>query len=224
MCPGLSGAPNLWAYASNRCGIATNKRAVSQIQTQELSILPRQSPCQIGLANKRCWICHNVTQNVCRSFSGAPELESNGSRSCGFARNQPVGVSYSDTAIQYHHDLLYCQIGLPNLWCAIYLNETHDIWPVFSGAPESGWIEHCPLFWLRHVYVARGFRCTSQSLLTNVSKPFSASCSIFDSGHSAWDRPARELVILLINWLHLILVINNNKQEHQWNPTRAVSD
>ena len=49
----------------------------------------------------------------------------------------PVGVSYSDTAIQYRHDLLYCQIGLPNLQCAIYLNETHDIWPAFSGAPES---------------------------------------------------------------------------------------
>jgi hypothetical protein len=28
-----------------------------------------------------------------------------------------VGVSHSDTATQYRHDILYCQIGLPN-WIA----------------------------------------------------------------------------------------------------------
>ena len=195
MCPGLSGTPEFEACASNRCGIATNKWAVSQIQTQDLSILPGESPCPIGLANKRCWISHNTTQNVCRWFSGYPDLESNGSKSCGFARNQPVGVSYSDTPIRYRYHLLYCQIGLPNLQCTIYLNETHDIWPGISGAPESRWIGHCSLFWLQNVYVARGFRCISKSLLTNDSKPFAAAFSIFNSGHLSWDRPARELVI-----------------------------
>jgi hypothetical protein len=94
-----------------------------------------------------------------------------------------VGVSYSDTAIQYRHDILYCQIGLPNLQCVIYRNETHGIWPGFSGAPESCWIVHGSLFWRRYVYVATGFRCTSKSLLTNESKPFAASFSKFNPGH-----------------------------------------
>jgi len=75
-----------------------------------------------------------------------------------------VGVSYSDTAIQNHHDILYCQIGLSNLQCVIYRNETHDMaygqyspvclkvvelcmvryfdvdmcrWPQVSGAPQN---------------------------------------------------------------------------------------
>jgi len=53
------------------------------------SIWSRQSPCQIGFSNKWCWICHTTTQNICRQFSGAPEHESNGSKSCGFAQDQP---------------------------------------------------------------------------------------------------------------------------------------
>jgi hypothetical protein len=34
MCPGLWGAPELWPYPSNWCGIATNEQAVTQILTQ----------------------------------------------------------------------------------------------------------------------------------------------------------------------------------------------
>jgi hypothetical protein len=49
-----------------------------------------------------------------------------------------VGVSYSVTAIQCRHDILYYQIGLPNLQCVIYRNETHAIWPGISRAPGSG--------------------------------------------------------------------------------------
>jgi hypothetical protein len=39
-----------------------------------------------------------------------------------------VSVSYADTAIQKFHDILCWQIGLPNLQCMIYQNESHDIW------------------------------------------------------------------------------------------------
>jgi len=49
-------------------------------------------------------------------------------KAAAFPRISRVRVSYSDTAIQYRHDLLYCQIGLPDLQCAIYPNATHDIW------------------------------------------------------------------------------------------------
>ena len=43
-------------------------------------------------------------------------------------RINQVGVSYSDTAIQYCTDILYWQIELPNLQYVIYRNKTHDIW------------------------------------------------------------------------------------------------
>jgi len=120
-------------------------------------------------------------------------------------------------AIYYCHDLLYFQIGLPNLPCAIYPNGTHDIWPAFSTAPESGWIMLCSHFELQNVYMATGFRWTSKSLLTNDSKPFAVSFSKLDPGYSSWDRPARELVMLLIKCHYHLLVINNYNQEHQWN-------
>jgi len=103
------------------------------------SISPSLSPCQIRLANVQCRICHNVTQIICWWYSGAPERRSYGSISCGFARDQQASVSYSDTVIHYLFDWLYCPVGLPNLQCTIYLNETQDIWLGFSGAPERGW-------------------------------------------------------------------------------------
>jgi len=98
----------------------------------------------------------------------------------------------------------------------MYLNRTHDIRPEFSGATESGWIVLCSHFWLRNVYVATCFWCSSKSLLMNHSKPFAASFLKLDSGYLSWNKPAQELVIWLINWLHLLLGINNNNQERQW--------
>jgi hypothetical protein len=38
MCPALSGAPELGAYACNKCGIPTKERAVSHILTPVLNI------------------------------------------------------------------------------------------------------------------------------------------------------------------------------------------
>jgi hypothetical protein len=101
---------------------------------------------------------------------------------------------------------------------------TYGIWPGFSGEPESCWNMHGLLFWHRYVYVATGFRCTSKLWLTNDSKPFAASFWKFNSDHLSQDWPTQELAIQLINRLHLLLVINNNNQERQWNPTWAISD
>ena len=162
---------------------------------QKTSILPRQSPWQIGLANNRCWICHEATQNVCPWFSCAPKLQSYGSEMCGFDGNLRAGVAYSNTAIQYRPDFVCCQLGLPNLQWAIYLNETQNRWPELSVVPESGWIDLCSLFWLRNVYMATGFQFTSKSLRRNDSNPFAASFSKFYSGLLSWHRPAREIVI-----------------------------
>jgi hypothetical protein len=171
------------------------------------SISPRQSPCHIGLANKVCWICHKPTQNVYQQFTGAPELVSNRSKSWGYAWNEPVSVTYSDTSIQYRHDLLYGQIEWPNLQCTIYTNRTHDIWLGFSSAPESGWIVYCSLFWLWNVNLATGFLCTSRLILSNDSKRFTASFLKLDWGYLSWDRPTWKHVVSLINWLHLLFVI-----------------
>jgi hypothetical protein len=93
---------------------------------------------------------------------------------------------------------------------------TYGIWPGFSGQPESCWNMHGSLFWHQYVYMATGFRCTSKLWLTNDSKPFAASFSKFNSDHLSQDWPTQELAIQLINRLHLLLVINNNNQEHQW--------
>jgi len=59
-------------------------------------------------------------------------------KAVGLPRISHVGVSYSDTAIQYRHDILYCQIRLPNLQCVIYRNETHTIWHM-AGILRRTW-------------------------------------------------------------------------------------
>jgi hypothetical protein len=51
-----------------------------------------------------------------------------------------VGVSYSDTAIQYRHDILYCHIAF-QISSARSIETrlmTYGIWPGFSGARENG--------------------------------------------------------------------------------------
>ena len=56
------------------------------------SISARQSPWKSGLANKRCWICQDVNQDICQQFSRAPQLRSNCSKSSSVARNQQASV------------------------------------------------------------------------------------------------------------------------------------
>jgi hypothetical protein len=94
------------------------------IFSHKYSISLRKSACEIGFANNWYWICYNTTQKICWWISGGPELPSDGRTSCGLAQNLSAGVSYSDIAIQYHHEFTYCEIWLPNLHNMIYLNTT----------------------------------------------------------------------------------------------------
>jgi len=128
------------------------------------SILPRQSACQIGLANKRCWICDDTTQNICRQLSCAHELDSNGSKSCGFSWNQQVGALYSDTASHYCHHLRYYQIGLPN-WIAkssVRDLSERDWWHMARIFRRTWkWFNYATFTLLTSKGVrATGFRCT----------------------------------------------------------------
>jgi len=104
------------------------------------SIFPRVSQCQMGLANVLCWSCHNVTQAICRRFSGAPELRSYASKCRSIAVNLWAGISYSDTATQYRLLWHYCQMGLANMQGLICGHETHDRSLGYPGVHESGWI------------------------------------------------------------------------------------
>jgi len=63
-----------------------------------------------------------------------------------------VGISYSNTAIPYRHDIIYCQIGLANLQCVIYRNETHGMWHMAR-------IPQCTSKWLN---------CARYALLTTI--------------------------------------------------------
>jgi hypothetical protein len=129
------------------------------------TISPRLSPCQIGLANKRCWICHNTTQIICWKFSSAPELELNGSKSCSFARDQPCRclIFWHSSSISPWHTILPDWIAKSAVhdlskWDLWYMAYGHDFpvrlkvvalwivssfdadmctWPQGSGPPEN---------------------------------------------------------------------------------------
>jgi hypothetical protein len=96
---------------------------------QKDTLWARLSPCEIGLAIKRCWIWH-------KTYADNPPVHLNSNQMAAKAATLPrmchVGVLYSDTAIQYCNDILHCQIGLPNLHCMIYRNKTHAIWHMCS--------------------------------------------------------------------------------------------
>jgi len=141
------------------------------------------SYCQMGLANMLCWICDKMTQDICLGLSGAPELWSYASKSCGFAMNLWASVSNPDTAIQSHLVRHYCQMGLAHIQYRICPIETDDICRWFPGAPESGWKIIYSFFWLQNVSVASGLHCTSNSQLTNNLKLLAASFLTFGLCH-----------------------------------------
>jgi len=147
----------------------------------------------MGLTNMLCWICHNVTQDICWGLCGAPELRPYASKCCSIAMNLQASVTYCDTATQYWLKRLFCQMVLANMQCLICCNETHDRSWGFPIVPESGRIMLFPFFWLHSIYVASCFQCTSNWQLTNDSKPFNASCPAFDLGNVSQDRPAENV-------------------------------
>jgi len=102
------------------------------------SLSQRRSHCQMRLVNMLRLICHNATRDMWWGLSGAPGLRSYASISCGIATNQRAGVSYSDTATQYLLDWLCCLMGLTNVQCSTWRNQSHDRCQGFRGVPESG--------------------------------------------------------------------------------------
>jgi hypothetical protein len=142
------------------------------------TISPGLSLCQIGLANKRCWICHNTTQNICRLFSGVPELESIGCKRRGFARDQPsrcLKFRHRNPISPWHTILpdwiaesALSDVSKRDLWRMTYgqhslvrlkvveLCMVHSVdldwctWPQVSGGPQNHywWIIQSPS--LRH--------------------------------------------------------------------------
>jgi hypothetical protein len=190
----------------------------------EYSISPGLSYCQIGFGNMLCWICSNMTQNICQSFSNASEHWSYASKCCGLATNLWAAVLDSDTADQYCPDWIWCQPGLRNQQCSNYCTKTLPICRGFWSAPESGCILYSVYCWLAHAYVASGFRCIWHLQLTNDSQPLAISISKLNSCHFSSNRSACELVLWYLHSLHLIFVLNCNNQEHCWNPTQATSD
>jgi len=93
-------------------------------------------------------------------------LDQNAAKAAALPAISQVGVSYSDTTIQYHHDILYCQIALPNLQGAIYLNESHDIWHM-ARILQCAWRWlNCTLVTLLSSICVRGYRFPVQLKIT----------------------------------------------------------
>jgi len=95
-------------------------------------------------------------------------------------------------------------------------HKTHNRYRGFPGVPESGWIMFFfPLLWLRNAYVAEGIWRTTNSQLTNDSKPFPASCRISNLCHLSWNRPVGKvycsLTIDFISHLSLLIIKNINE-------------
>ena len=103
--------------------------------------------------------------------------------------------------------------------CSIFHNESNDICWRDSSAPESGWIL------LFHSKYGHGFRLPAhlKFATNNWLKPFAASFSQSDSCHLSCNRSAGGTSYVAYQSTSSYMV-NNNKQEHQWNPTLAISN
>ena len=103
--------------------------------------------------------------------------------------------------------------------CSICRNESNDICWRDSGAPESGWIL------LFHAKYLCSFRLPVHLKFAtdNWLKPFTASFWQFDSCHLSCNRSAGGTSYVAYQFTLSQMVINN-QQEHQWNPTLAISN
>ena len=102
--------------------------------------------------------------------------------------------------------------------CSICLNESYDICWRDSSASESGWIL---LFHSRYVHGVR-LPVHLKFATDDWLKPFAASFSQFDSCHSSCNRSAAGTSYVTYQFTSSHMVINN-RPEHQWNPTLAIS-
>jgi hypothetical protein len=107
---------------------------------------------------------------------------------------------------------------LEDIQYSICHNKSYTICWRDSGAPESGWLL------LFHSKYVRGFRLPVylKFATDHWLKPFAASFSQFDSCQVSCSRSAGGSSYVPYQFTSSHMVINT-RQEHQWNPTLAIS-
>jgi len=98
---------------------------------------------------------------------------------------------------------------------SICYNETHDICPGFSCAPDSDSIMLDLSLWLQNACMASDFWGRSNLQWKNDSKPFPVSFKQFDSWYRWWDWPTRNsyfcLLIDFFSFWSFIIIKNTNE-------------
>lgn len=136
-------------------------RSLCLIFGPKYSISHWLSYCQMGLAKTMYWISHNMTQDICRHFSSAPEPWLYPSKYWGCAFNQQAVVSYPVPAIQYWPYSCHPKMDIGNLQWLSCRKVMHITGWEFSHLPDIGWIMHYVFSWLWNAYVVSGFLCNS---------------------------------------------------------------
>ena len=211
----IRGVPELQSYASKSCGFATNKWPYVSYYNTSTQYCLVCFDCQMGLANRQCWICHK----------DMPKIPWCTWTSITWVQKVPLGhkyvsrVSYSDISTWMLPRLFDCIMWLADMQCSIWHNESYDICWRDSSAPESGGIL------LFHSKYVCGFMLPVHLKFSTDDwlKPFAASFSQFNSCHLSCNRCTGGTSYVTYQFTSSEMVINN-KHEHQWNPTLAISN
>jgi len=128
-------------------------------------------------------------------------------------------VSASDICTWISPRMSDCWLGLADIQCSICHNESHRHCWQDSGGPASGRIMHFDSKYIHGCRLPAHLKFATDDWLN----PFAVSFSQWNLCDWSCNRSAAGTSNLAkqFTWSH---TVTNNKQEHQWNPTLAISN